>query len=78
MPHDYFGQVLEVGQKVLVPCRIKEIHPGENFCNLTLETTQPMFPSDSKTVINANALQVFSGIFLEPIHTKTGPKEFPE
>ena len=59
MPHDANGQQLNVGDTVNVRCSVKEIHQGEDYCNVTLETNLRMFPGDNNTIINLNAKQVF-------------------
>ena len=43
MPHDIHGKELRVDDLVAVRCRVKEIYLGEEFCNVTLETVEPMF-----------------------------------
>lgn len=59
MPHDAKGNLLNIGDTVNVRCQVKEIHLGEEFCNVTLETNLPMFPTDNLTTIVLNAKQVF-------------------
>jgi hypothetical protein len=58
MPHDRDGKPLNVGDQVLVPARVKEIHMAEEFCNVSLETSQPMYPSNNRTTLTLNAKQV--------------------
>lgn len=58
MPHDKNGQVLAVGDWVSVPCRVASISTGEEYCNVGLETTEPMFPGEQKNSISLNAKQV--------------------
>lgn len=58
MPHDLVGNSLTVGDIVLVPARVKSIYPGDEYCNVTLETTQAMFPGTSKSGMTLNASQV--------------------
>lgn len=55
MPHDRDGKELKVGDIVHIPCRIKEIHLTEEYCNLNVRSLQKMFPSDnfSDFVINS-------------------------
>ena len=59
MPHDRDGRELHVGDAVLVPCRVRQIHITEEFCNVELETSQPMYPGTHRTGITLNAKQVF-------------------
>lgn len=78
MPHDRDGKLLGVGDSILVPARITGIHDTEEYCNVTLETLQPMFPGDSRSTITLNAKQVV--LFLTragkypPDGAFTGPK----
>lgn len=58
MPHDRDGQLLNVGDRVLVPCTIKEIQQTEEYCNVTLETAQPMPPTNRRSCLVLNARQV--------------------
>lgn len=60
--HDRDGRPLEVGDVVNVPCKITSIvSNSEHYCNVNVETVEPMYPGDSKTSISLNAKQtVFS------------------
>lgn len=58
MPHDKNGKALAEGDKVIVRATVKQIHAGEEYCNVGLETDEPMFPSEHKTSITLNAKQV--------------------
>lgn len=58
MPHDKNGHLLEVGDKVLVECEVKQVTTGEEYCNVTLETREPMYPGHHKSGITLNAKQV--------------------
>lgn len=58
MPHDMNGTELKVGDIVNVPCRVKEIHLTEEYCNVGLETREPMYPGDQKNHLSLNAKQV--------------------
>jgi len=58
MPHDKNGQLLQVGDEVYVPARVKEVQTGEEYCNVTLATAEPMYPSQSPSIITLNAKQV--------------------
>ncbi len=57
MPHDKRGEELKVGDTVMVPCRIKAIHLTEDYCNVDLETTVTMPPSDQATRLTLNSRQ---------------------
>lgn len=58
MPHDLKGNLLAVGDIVLVPARVKDLYQGDEYCNVTLETTEPMFPGTVKSGLTLNAKQV--------------------
>lgn len=58
MPHDINGQLLSEGDFVTVRCVVKAVNPFEEYCNVTLETVEPMFPGDNKSGITLNAKQV--------------------
>lgn len=58
MPHDRDGKLLLVGDNVMVPARITQINQGEDYCNVTLVTSQPMKPSSEPSMLNLNASQV--------------------
>ncbi len=58
MPHDMKGQKLKVGDKVNVPCVVKEIQAGTEYYNVTLETVHPMFPGKDTSTITLNTKQV--------------------
>jgi hypothetical protein len=53
MPHDVKNQVLQVGDRVLIPAIIKELHAGEDYCNVTLETEHGRRPDGLKEQIYA-------------------------
>lgn len=58
MPHDKNGAELAVGDKVTVEAVVKEIQTGEEYCNVSLETSEPMHPAETKTPICLNTRQV--------------------
>ena len=57
MPHDLRDSPISVGDRVNVPCIVKAIQTGTDYCNVTLETTEKMFPGDSPSTISLNAKQ---------------------
>lgn len=57
MPHDKRGTELQVGDTVMVPCRVKAIHLTEDFCNVDLETKLTMPPMNHVTVLTLNSRQ---------------------
>jgi hypothetical protein len=58
MPHDRNGEELEVGDAVNIPAIVTAIHEGENYCNVSLTSVEPLFPESSKTPFALNAKQV--------------------
>lgn len=58
MPHDRKGQKLEVGDRVMIEAVVTAVWEGEEYCNVTLETIEPMYPGENKTGITLNARQV--------------------
>ncbi len=57
MPHDKNGQELKVGDTVNIEATVTDVQLGEEFCNVNLETVEPMFPGEHKTLIVLNARQ---------------------
>lgn len=58
MPHDIDGSEFHVGDIVQVECKITEIHMTEEYCNISLETIQKMYPSENRTNLVLNGKQV--------------------
>jgi hypothetical protein len=59
MPHDKNGQLLEVGDEVLVRAKVEEIWPGATTCNMRVRTVEKMTPDHSAgDAITLNANQV--------------------
>ncbi|HWQ03415.1 MAG TPA: hypothetical protein VNL38_02950 [Candidatus Nitrosotenuis sp.] len=58
MPHDRKGNVLQEGDRVLIPARVKSVQAGEECCNVDLETEIPMPPYTGPTMIVLNTRQV--------------------
>lgn len=58
MPHDKNGAPLSVGDRVNIKAVITSTSEGEEYCNLSLETEEVMFPGNNKTVLSLNAKQV--------------------
>ncbi len=58
MPHDRKGNRLSVGDHVIIEATVTAVHQTDEYCNLSLETIEPMFPSDNKSAISLNAKQV--------------------
>jgi hypothetical protein len=58
MPHDADGHILREGDVVYIPAKITVINPMEDYCNLSLESVEPMYPGEHKAFFTANARQV--------------------
>jgi hypothetical protein len=58
VPHDKNGERVRVDDLVTVRCRVTAVSLGDDFCNVSLETVEPMHPGDHKTGISLNARQV--------------------
>jgi hypothetical protein len=58
MPHDINGKLLEVGDVVMVPVKILTISPGTDYCNISVETVEKMYPGEYKTTFTLNGKQV--------------------
>ena len=58
MPHDRDGRLLQVYDIVNIPARIIVISPNEEYCNVTVETVEPMYPGRRHDTITLNAKQV--------------------
>lgn len=58
MPHDKNGNQLSPGDNVIVRATVVRVDAGEDYCNIQLETVEPMFPGEHKSAITLNAKQV--------------------
>lgn len=59
MPHDKSNNDLKVGDSVIIRGKVTAItQDGNHFCNLTVETDEKMYPSESKSALSLNAKQV--------------------
>lgn len=58
MPHDKNGKLLREGDEVFLRCKVTQIQPSMEYCNLNLVTVEPMFPSTTPFTLTANAKQV--------------------
>ena len=59
MPHDRDGKLLQVGDKVVIPGTVLEIHASEEYCNARVEFDESMPPythKDSISSINTKQL----------------------
>ncbi len=51
--HDHNGKPLKVGDTVNIPCVIRELHGGTDFCNVTVVTVHGRKPDGLKEVFSA-------------------------
>ncbi|MEN3329015.1 MAG: hypothetical protein V7638_3822 [Acidobacteriota bacterium] len=58
MPHDKNGNTLSVGDEVLIRAVVNRVDAGEEYCNVGLETVEPMFPGDYRSGLTLNTRQV--------------------
>jgi len=58
MPHDKHGRTLAVGDTVTITATVTQVHTGEEYCNVSLMTVEPMFPSEHGSPLSLNATQV--------------------
>ncbi len=61
MPHDRDGKELKVGDTVYIPARIVKIELTEDYCNVTVETSQRMPPHGTVTTLVLNSKQAVKG-----------------
>lgn len=58
MPHDAKGNLLQVGDEVIIRAKVKDVQTSEEYCNVTLVTTAPMPPYAEGTTLTLNTKQV--------------------
>jgi len=51
--HDRNGTELRKGDRVMVECVIEDLLPGDDYCNVTLETVSGRRPDGDKEHISA-------------------------
>lgn len=52
--HDANGTVLRKGDRVCIPAVIRDLHPGADCCNVTVESSIGRRPDGAKEVITLN------------------------
>lgn len=57
MPHDRNNEPLKEGDIVHVPCIVKSVQIGEEYCNVSLETIYPMPPYTTPNTLTLNTRQ---------------------
>jgi hypothetical protein len=59
MPHDVNGKVVNVGDIIHIPAKVKAVHQTEDFCNVDVELVHPMPGTGDHTMYSAlNTRQV--------------------
>ena len=58
MPHDCSGNVVEVGQEVVVRFLVKSVSQNAEYCNCTLESIYPMPGVGGGSMLSVNTKQV--------------------
>jgi hypothetical protein len=58
MPHDRDGKLLEIGDMVNIPATVTAIQTGAEYCNISVQPVEPMYPSDRHDTITLNTKQV--------------------
>ena len=58
MPHDANGRELLPGDLVTIKAHVIAVQPQPDYCNVSVQTERPMYPSSSPTTITLNAGQV--------------------
>lgn len=58
MPHDRNGRPLAKGDRVVIEGTLIGVSPGNDYCNVTVETVEPMHPGKHRATISLNARQV--------------------
>lgn len=59
--HDKHGKELFEGDHVTLECVVETANTSPDYCNLTLRTVEPMYPSDRHDAVTVNARQVEKG-----------------
>lgn len=58
MPHDKNGKLIVENDTVVVEFKVKSITTSEQYCNVELESKEPMPPHGDKSIVWLNAAQV--------------------
>lgn len=62
MPHDKNGELLAVGDLVMIPARVTAIHATEDYCNCELELIERMPPDNTVDTKSCNTRQVIKSV----------------
>lgn len=58
MPHDKFNRILNIGDEVVIKAKVSVVCSGDEYCNVTVITQEPMPPYKDGTAIVLNTRQV--------------------
>ncbi len=59
MPHDKNGVELKTGDVVTMEFVVKDVYPNVEYCSITLESVEPLYPGDVKTTLmSVNTKQI--------------------
>jgi hypothetical protein len=58
MPQDHNGKELQVGDKVMVPATVIDVHPGQEYYNIRVELDHIGPGYDEKSLQDLNSRQV--------------------
>ena len=53
MPHDAKGNLLKVGDRIVLRGTILNIMPSEDYCNCTIELDYTMPPDNQKSMVSS-------------------------
>lgn len=55
MPHDAKGQLIEVGDEVILRGKVTQVQAGEEYCNISFEAVNVPTPPDCCKSFTTNA-----------------------
>lgn len=58
MPHAKNGQEVKAGDVVVIRFKVRDVDAGAGYCNATLDTVEPMYPTGLTTCVALNAKQI--------------------
>lgn len=66
MPHDANGEILQIGDDVIIRGKVKAIHQSEEYCNCDVELKYPMPPNTEKSTYSAINTRQLEKVYLIP------------
>lgn len=58
MPHDANGNLLKVGDEVVLRAVVEDVQAHAEWCNCSIRTIHPMYPSDRKDLYTLSTRQL--------------------